>query len=196
MDSGSAPDASVDAGAGGTGGTGTGGGTGSGGAGAGGAAGSDGGVDTRGSDLSNCPIRNCVERLAALQAGCSSFGVACVKEVHGKQDNYCFANGVRTYVDFNGTTGLATILKSDGHTCYTIYLTQTAGGDSTGAVKDPDGNDILLEVDSADQTTITFLCNGTQWRDDLTSCGAGGIQIFPFRFVDCPQINGQMCLRP
>ena len=156
----------------------------------------DAGTDAAGPDLGRCPIRNCVQRLNALQAGCAAFGASCVKEVHGSQTNYCLANGVRVYLDGDGVTGLATMIRPDGHTCYTIYLTYSAGGPTTGAIQDPDGNTIMLESDSSDGKTMTFSCNGTQWVEDGVSCGAGGINAFPFYFVDCPQTNGQMCLRP
>jgi hypothetical protein len=156
----------------------------------------DAGTDGAGPDLSKCPIRNCVERFAALQAGCVAFGAACVKEVHGSQTNYCLANGVRTYLDNDGVTGLATMIRPDGHTCYTIYLTYSDNGMTTGAIRDLDDATIMLESDSSDKKTITFSCNGVQWVEDGVSCGAGGISSFPFFTVDCPRTSGQMCLRP
>jgi len=119
------------------------------------------------------------------------------QEVYGGQTNYCLANGVRTYVDSDGVTGLATMIKPDGHTCYTIYLTYPSGtGPTTGAIKDPDGAVVMYESDSSDNKTITFICNGVQWVEDGVSCGAGGINAFPFLTVDCPKSTGQMCLRP
>jgi len=163
----------------------------------GGAAGPpDAGADAAAPDLTNCPIRNCVERFLALQARCAAFGVACVREVHGSQTNYCLANGVRTYVDSDGVTALATMIRADGHTCYTVYITYSSGGPTTGAITDPDGNVIMLETDSSDDKTVTFSCNGMQWEDDRVSCGAGGISSFPFNTVDCPKTSSQMCLRP
>jgi hypothetical protein len=156
----------------------------------------DAGADGAGPDLTRCPIRNCVERFAGLQAGCAAFGATCVKEVHGSQTNYCLANGVRTYLDGDGVTGLATMIRPDGHTCYTIYLTYSDNGVTTGAIRDLDDATIMLETDSSDNKTITFSCNGVQWVDDGVSCGAGGINSFPFFTVDCPRTNGQMCLRP
>lgn len=156
----------------------------------------DAGTDGAGPDLTSCPIRSCVQRLVALQAGCAAFGATCVKEIHGAQTNYCLANGVRTYLDTDGVTALATVIKPDGHTCYTVYITYSDTGAATAAIKDPDGTTVLLESDSADDKTITFGCNGVTWVDDRASCGAGGISAFPFSLVDCPKTNGQMCLRP
>ena len=94
------------------------------------------------------------------------------------------------------STALATMIRADGHTCYSVYITYSDTGPTTGAIRDSDGNTIMLESDSPDDKTITFVCNGVQWVDDKVSCGAGGISSFPFFTVDCPKTSGQMCLRP
>jgi hypothetical protein len=158
--------------------------------GTGGAAGTDGGVGA-GPDLSNCPIRGCLERFRALQAGCSGFDVACVHERYGTQHNYCMANGVRMYFDNDGVVGLATIIKPDGRTCYTIDLTYASTGATTGVVKDPEGTVIFTEVEPAEGAS-TFRCDSTSWIASDERCGV--VNSLPY--TACPDSAAGTCRRP
>jgi hypothetical protein len=144
-----------------------------------------------GPDLSRCPIRSCLERLAAARADCTGFDVACIHEEYGSQSNYCMANGVRVYRDKGAVTELATIVKPDGHTCYSIYITRGTS-QITAAVRDAQGTTIFIEGDSVDGKTVMFNCDNSTWTDDGTSCGA----IYVFPFITCQDSAAGACQRP
>lgn len=163
-------------------------------AGAADAAGVDGGNSASdGPDLSNCPIRSCIERFRALQAACSGFDVACVHERYGTQDNYCMANGVRMYFDHDGTTGLATIIKPDGRTCYTVYETYALSGRvMSSVVRDPDEAVVFVEMHPAAGGAYTIRCDSTSWVTSDTRCGV----VSSVPYTACPDSTAGTCRRP
>ena len=84
------------------------------------------------------------------------------------QLNDCFANGVRIYYD----PGLISVLRSDGHTCYTVDTTDN-GARITNLVRDRDGNEILRATHTLHASYTSFTCNGqvADVPDDQQPCG-------------------------
>lgn len=131
---------------------------------------SDAGSDAGSDAVASCPaeIAACAARLQALKSECATDGVACERQVTGFQENRCYANGVRVYLDLSGIT----IVRGDGRTCYTVE-TRDQGASVVNVVRNRDGEEVIRAAHTLGAGYTTFTC-GAAFADvpeGARSCG-------------------------